>query len=604
MRERDRKSIEIDKMLPQFTTMNVIEGQAGLVNYSSLIFYSLTLNNILNIIALLILAGVTIATLTGENGILTRASDAKEETIIAQEKEQIALAQSSSILENGENFTTGEFRKELKNIAGKDKVTVTNAKDKEGEDVIKIHYKDTDHYYHIKNDQIIELDDTYYAKKDITEVWAIYYPNGTNSELVFNTTGNIDNNKTTTGEIEKWEVSRTNYESTSTPWYSNAANITTVTFEEEVVPEYTARWFDNFTNLININNIENLNTSQVISMQRMFRICQSLTSLNLTSFDTSNVTNMSMMFMSCRGLTSVDLSSFDTSNVTNMSMMFMSCKALTSLDLSSFDTSNVTTMSSMLGYCNALTQLDLSDFDTSHVTSMASMFMCSNALTNLDLSGFDTSNVTSMGFMFASCDALSDLNLSSFDTSSVTSMSNMFWECSKLTSLDLSNFDTSNVTNMSSMFKGCSGLISLDLSNFDTSNVTDMSSMFSNCFALTSLDLSHFNTSNVTDMNFMFGSPEDGTRTRMNLNEIKGIENFDTSNVTNMEAMFQYCSYLTNLDLTNWNTAKVEDMSYMFFACQSLTEIKVGENWKTASENTSMFGGSCGVSDVTYPTGT
>ena len=50
MRERDRKSIEIDKMLPQFTTMNVIEGQAGLVNYSSLIFYSLTLNNIINII--------------------------------------------------------------------------------------------------------------------------------------------------------------------------------------------------------------------------------------------------------------------------------------------------------------------------------------------------------------------------------------------------------------------------------------------------------------------------------------------------------------------------------------------------------------------------
>ena len=52
MRERDRKSIEIDKMLPQFTTMNVIEGQAGLVNYSSLILYSLTLNNILNIIAI------------------------------------------------------------------------------------------------------------------------------------------------------------------------------------------------------------------------------------------------------------------------------------------------------------------------------------------------------------------------------------------------------------------------------------------------------------------------------------------------------------------------------------------------------------------------
>ena len=68
MREKNRNSIEIEKMLPQFTTMNVIDGQAGLMSYSSLIFYSLTIDNILNIIVLLILAGVTIATLTGENG--------------------------------------------------------------------------------------------------------------------------------------------------------------------------------------------------------------------------------------------------------------------------------------------------------------------------------------------------------------------------------------------------------------------------------------------------------------------------------------------------------------------------------------------------------
>ena len=35
---------------------------------------------VITIIVLLILAGVTIATLTGENGILTRASEAGEET--------------------------------------------------------------------------------------------------------------------------------------------------------------------------------------------------------------------------------------------------------------------------------------------------------------------------------------------------------------------------------------------------------------------------------------------------------------------------------------------------------------------------------------------
>ena len=68
MRENNRNSIEkCRKKLPQFTTMNVIDGQAGIIICSSLIFYSLTIDNILNIIVLLILAAVSIATLTGEN---------------------------------------------------------------------------------------------------------------------------------------------------------------------------------------------------------------------------------------------------------------------------------------------------------------------------------------------------------------------------------------------------------------------------------------------------------------------------------------------------------------------------------------------------------
>ena len=99
MREKNRKTIEIEKMLPQFTTMNVIDGQAGLMSYSSLIFYSLTIDNILNIIVLLILAGVTIATLTGDNGILTRASSSKIETAVGAVKEALKLEQGEKRIE-------------------------------------------------------------------------------------------------------------------------------------------------------------------------------------------------------------------------------------------------------------------------------------------------------------------------------------------------------------------------------------------------------------------------------------------------------------------------------------------------------------------------
>ena len=99
MRENNRKSIEIEKMLPQFTTMNVIDGQAGLMSYSSLIFYSLTIDNILNIIVLLILAGVTIAALSGPNGILTNASKAKIDTANANVVEAIKLVYSEYQIE-------------------------------------------------------------------------------------------------------------------------------------------------------------------------------------------------------------------------------------------------------------------------------------------------------------------------------------------------------------------------------------------------------------------------------------------------------------------------------------------------------------------------
>ena len=126
MRERDRKSIEIDKMLPQFTTMNVIEGQAGLVNYSSLIFYSLTLNNILNIIVLLILAGVTIATLTGENGILSRATDAKDQTEIGNEKEKVELSAVGALAkDNGGEIKRNYLNDELTSYIGTEETDYT-----------------------------------------------------------------------------------------------------------------------------------------------------------------------------------------------------------------------------------------------------------------------------------------------------------------------------------------------------------------------------------------------------------------------------------------------------------------------------------------------
>ena len=63
---------------------------------------------VITIIVLLILAGVSIATLTGENGVLTQAENAKEETEIATEKEAIALTVTNYNIANEAKYDIGE----------------------------------------------------------------------------------------------------------------------------------------------------------------------------------------------------------------------------------------------------------------------------------------------------------------------------------------------------------------------------------------------------------------------------------------------------------------------------------------------------------------
>ena len=71
---------------------------------------------VITIIVLLILAGVTIATLTGDNGILQKTSDAKIRTTEAEGLEKIQLAVMASRDENGINTTS--LAKNLSEING------------------------------------------------------------------------------------------------------------------------------------------------------------------------------------------------------------------------------------------------------------------------------------------------------------------------------------------------------------------------------------------------------------------------------------------------------------------------------------------------------
>ena len=210
------------------------------------------------------------------------------------------------------------------------------------------------------------------------------------------------------------------------------------------------------------------------TMQSMFYDLSSLTKITgLENLNTSNVISMNGMFASCSRLSSIEgINKLDASKVTDMSYMFENCGSLTSLDLSGLNIGlNINkngnkddpiTMKEMFRGCSKLKSLILPDkIDTSQFTDMTGMFYgCSNLDSvsypssnnsadpenpKVDLTKFNTNSLQYMDHMFSKCYSITDLDLSSFDTKNVTLMDDAFSECSSLTSLNIANFNMARV---------------------------------------------------------------------------------------------------------------------------------------------------------------
>ena len=102
---------------------------------------------VITIVVLLILAGISLNLVLGENGIVTKAKDAREQTIIGHEKEQINLAYSAC--KTRENFDDLVTASELETEMKKSNENVSVAAD--GDNLV-ITFEETKHQYNIGQD--------------------------------------------------------------------------------------------------------------------------------------------------------------------------------------------------------------------------------------------------------------------------------------------------------------------------------------------------------------------------------------------------------------------------------------------------------------------
>ena len=95
--------------------------------------------------------------LSGDNGVLKRAGDAREDTVVGQEKEQVELSyMSATVKKLGNDVTEGELQMELDSSVGNEKTDVS----KNDDNTLNVFFTDTEHNYNVNNGNVTKVEMT------------------------------------------------------------------------------------------------------------------------------------------------------------------------------------------------------------------------------------------------------------------------------------------------------------------------------------------------------------------------------------------------------------------------------------------------------------
>ena len=478
---------------------------------------------VVKIVVLLILAGISLNLVLGNNGLIKKSKYAKEETTVADEKEKVEMAYVSAALKKlGDTVTAEELQEELDSSVGAGKTVVTS----NGDGTLNVLFNEIGHNYNVDEGTVekVEIDNTKMAMFDTgANTMAKIHSLAQDGEI--EDSGNVginlsidgikksktkpDISKMTDANIVSWTELYNEYEQNPDEYkeivpegtklcpiymwfeesgkektrngfgYSEEKDETSTALQSKKVKTGIIYWWSESNNvylnpdssetfsylpyLTDITGLSGLKTDYVTNMQKMFMwSTQNLTNVNaLRNWNTSNVKNMSDLFYSWWGkLTDISgLENWNTAKVTNMSSMFLGCKLEDAEALRNWNTSNVIDMSYMFGDGDA-----------------------SSGLKSLDaISNWDVSKVTNMQGIFYNC-SITDLSaISKWNVSNVTCMDSMFFGC-KIQNLNaISNWNVSNVTTVNNMFAINPITDASGINNWNITKVTSFNSMFSGC---------------------------------------------------------------------------------------------------------------------------
>ena len=385
---------------------------------------------VIMIIVLLILASITIANLTGNNGLITQANRAKEETERATDKELIGLAVSEAqIGENGyEKLNQNNLQKAINNQFEGRNIVVSDS----GDGTYNVSCLDTLRDYIISNNVVVEIINyNEYFDKAIAQIIngkTIYAIDKNGNNVNMNNWEFCYDSQTNGYALNDEEVlNNSEYGGTNETRIRNKGYLGGYNEENgeitESIPIYIRE--------------ENGNWLPVTSMYNTFYNC---TDLKKAPEVPNTVTCMWSTYQECTNLMEGKVSGCSK----NLWNCFMGC---TNLVTSPFLPDSVENMMQIFYNCTSLTSIN--EFPE-NVTNLNGAFQ---NCTNLEYVGTIKDKVINMGNAFFHCTKLKKItNIGK----NVITLAHTFEQCSNLIEAPIIE---DKVIDMEATFSGCSSLI-------------------------------------------------------------------------------------------------------------------------------------------------
>ena len=339
----------------------------------------------------------------------------------------------------------------------------------------------------------------------------------------------------------------------------------------------------NFKQLGEIN-ITFIFKNEIKNLSKLFNMCSNLIDINLSNFKMENVTDTSFMFNKCEMLEKINLSNLNT-QVTITTNMFFECKKLKNINLNNFTKQTVKECQYMFYGCESLKEIDFKNFKIEDNESNFNMFP---PALKFNYIGVDKNSILEKKIKYSSEILGNNIIIGVYSVNKDILNKNLVildYNKDKNENEIKNNYIGYNVdskNNESSINKlftyNFKQLGEINITFIFKNEIKNLSKLFNMCSNLIDINLSNFKMENVTDTSFMFNKCE--------MLEKINLSNLNTQ-VTITTNMFFECKKLKNINLNNFTKQTVKECQYMFYGCESLKEIDF-KNFKI-EDNESNF---------------